>query len=122
MKYVAQCTLMILILAITGCAGRTPIRNVVLPPVTIIEGTVTGLDHDGFTLADESGSILVRASLPDSKKLDVSPGESMRVYGNLQGGQARIFDGYVIRKQSGEQVIISNPTPHFGFVMQSAFH
>lgn len=45
----------------------------------------------------------------------------MKVYGNLQGGQERIFDGYVIKKSSGEQIIVSNPTPHFGFIIQSVF-
>ena len=32
-----------------------------------------------------------------------------------------MFDGYVIKKSTGEQIIISNPTPHFGFILQSAF-
>jgi hypothetical protein len=35
--------------------------------------------------------------------------------------QERMFDGYVIKKSTGEQIIISNPTPHFGFILQSAF-
>ncbi|MFO0699577.1 MAG: hypothetical protein U0236_10125 [Nitrospira sp.] len=105
----------------SGCAGPTPIKNVALPPVTTIEGTITHLDGDGFILTDNSGSIFVKAKLPDSQKLNLSVQERVRVYGNLQGGQEPIFDGYVIKKQTKEQIIVSNPSPHFGFIIQSAF-
>ena len=47
--------------------------------------------------------------------------EKVRVYGNLQGGQKRIFDGYVIRRSNGVQIIVNNPAPHFGFIIQTAF-
>ena len=113
--------LAVVALMIGGCAGTTPIRNLALPPVSTIEGTVTRLDASGFTLTDNSGSIFVRAKLPDSKKLNLSPDEKVKVYGNLQGGQERIFDGYVIEKQTGEQIIVSDPSPHFGFIIQSSF-
>jgi hypothetical protein len=92
-----------------------------LPPVSIIEGQVTQLAESGFTLKDDSGSIHVRAELPDNRKLDLFAGETVRVYGNLQGGPKRIFDGYVVRKSTGEQIIVSNPTPHFGFILQTSF-
>jgi len=105
----------------SGCAGTTPIKNLALPPVSTIEGTVTQLDENGFTLTDNSGSIFVRAKLPDNRQLTLSPGEKLKVYGNLQGGQDRIFDAYVIRRPTGEQIIVSNPTPHFGFIIQSSF-
>ena len=105
----------------SGCAGTTPIKDLVLPPVTTIEGTITQVGDKGFTLADRSGSIFVRAQLPDDRTLGVSPGDSVRVYGNLQGGPERVFDGYVIRKTTGEQIIVSNPAPHFGVIIQSAF-
>jgi hypothetical protein len=32
-----------------------------------------------------------------------------------------VFDGYVIKKPTGEQIIVTNPTPHFGFIIQSRF-
>jgi hypothetical protein len=105
----------------SSCAGPTPIKNVGLPPVTIIEGTITQINENGFILTDNSGSIFVRAKLPDNKKLDVSLNEKVKVYGNLQGGQEKIFDGYVIKKPTGEQIIVTNPTPHFGFIIQSRF-
>jgi len=108
-------------LLLNGCAGTTPIKNLALPPVSIIEGQVTQLAESGFTLKDDSGSIHVRAELPDNRKLDLSAGEIVRVYGNLQGGPKRIFDGYVVRKSTGEQIIVSNPTPHFGFILQTSF-
>jgi hypothetical protein len=111
----------LVLLMISACAGPTPIKNIGLPPVTTIEGTITEIDENGFTLTDNSGSIFVRAKLPDNKKLDVSLNERVKVYGNLQGGQERVFDGYVIKKATGEQLIITNPTPHFGFVIQSRF-
>jgi hypothetical protein len=108
-------------LIVSGCAGTTPIKNVPLPPVTTIEGTITRLDENGFTLTDNSGSIFVKAKLPDNKKLHVSLEEKVGVYGNLQGGQEKVFDGYVIKKPNGEQIIVTNPTPHFGFIIQSSF-
>ena len=108
-------------LLLIACAGTTPIKNLTLPPVSTIEGTITKLDKAGFALTDDTGSIYVKAVLPDNKKLNISIDEKVKVYGNLQGGQERIFDGYVIKKSNGEQIIISNPTPHFGFIIQSAF-
>jgi hypothetical protein len=113
--------LAVLVLMASGCAGTTPIKKLALPPVSTIEGTVTHLDENGFTLTDNSGSIFVRAKLPDDQSLDLSPDEQIKVYGNLQGGQEKIFDGYVIRKSTGEQIIVSNPSPHFGFIIQSSF-
>ena len=92
-----------------------------MPPVTTVQGTVTQLAPDGFSLADSSGSIFVKARLPEDKKLDLSLNETVKVYGNLRGGEERVFDAYVIRKPTGEQVIITSPTPHFGFVIQSSF-
>lgn len=121
MKIVSFPLLALLVVMIGGCAGPTPIKGLALPPVSIIEGAVTQLDENGFTLADRSGSIYVRAKLPDDKKLDVSVDEKVRVYGNLQGGQERVFDGYVIRKTNREQIIVTNPTPHIGFILQTSF-
>lgn len=111
----------VFVLLLNGCTGTTPINNLTLPPVSTIEGRITQIDERGFTLTDSSGSIHVRAELPDNRKLNLSVAEQVKVYGNLQGGQERLFDGYVIRKSIGEQIIISNPTPHFGFIIQSAF-
>ncbi len=111
----------LVVLMISACGGSTPIKKIGLPPVTTIEGTITEINEDGFTLTDKSGSIFVRAKLTDNQKLDVSLNEKVKVYGNLQGGQERVFDGYVIKKPTGEQIIVTNPTPHFGFVIQSRF-
>jgi hypothetical protein len=111
----------LVVLMVCGCAGTTPIKNLTLPPVSTIEGTVTRINENGFTLTDNSGAIFVRARLPDNKKLNLSVDEKVKVYGNLQGGQERIFDGYVIRKPTGEQTIVSNPTPHLGFIIQGSF-
>ena len=121
MKTGFLCLLAIVVLTVSGCAGTTPIKNLALPPVSTIEGNVAKLDEGGFTLTDSSGSIYVRAKLPDNKKLNLSIEDKVTVYGNLQGGQEKIFDGYVIKKSSGEQIIVSNPTPHFGFIIQSSF-
>ena len=113
--------LAVVILMISGCAGTTQVKNLALPPVSTIEGAVTHLDENGFSLKDTSGSIFVRAKLTENKKLNLSVDEKVKVYGNLQGGQEKIFDGYVIEKQTGEQIIVSNPSPHFGFIIQSSF-
>lgn len=106
---------------LNGCAGTTPIKNLALPPVSIIEGNIIQLDDNGFDLMDDSGSIYVRAELPENIKLKLSVGEKVKVYGNLQGGKKKIFDGYVIKKSTGEQIIVSNPSPHFGFILQTSF-
>jgi len=121
MRRVVTLVFPLCMLLLNGCAEITPVKNLALPPVRIIEGKVTKVDKSGFTLADDSGSIYVRAELPDDKSLGLVCDEKIRVYGNLQGGRERQFDGYVIRRASGEQIIISNPTPHFGFVIQSGF-
>ena len=111
----------IFVILLNGCAGTTPIKNLALPPVCIIEGNITQLDDSGFDLMDDSGSIYVRAELPENIKLKLSVGEKIKVYGNLQGGKKKIFDGYVIKKSTGEQIIVSNPKPHFGFIIQTSF-
>ena len=109
------------VILLNGCAGTTPIKNLALPPVSIIEGNITRLDDSGFDLMDDSGSIYVRAELPENIKLKLSVGEQVTVYGILQGGKKKIFDGYVIKKSPGEQIIVSNPSPHFGFILQTSF-
>jgi hypothetical protein len=111
----------VLVFLLNGCAGTTAIRNLALPPVSTIEGNITQLDGGGFTLTDNTGSIYVRAELPDNRRINLSIDEKVRVYGNLRGGQTRIFDAYVIRKSTGEQIILSNPSPHFGFIIQTSF-
>ncbi len=121
MKTIFIVMVALVVVMVSGCAGTIPIKNLGLPPVTSIEGTVTQLNENGFTLMDDSGSIFVRAKLPDNKKLDLSLNEKLKVYGNLQGGQEKVFDGYVIKKPTGEQIIVTNPTPHFGFIIQSRF-
>ena len=112
---------LVVLMMVSGCAGTTPVKSLALPPVSTIEGAVTKVDENGFALTDNSGSIYVRAKLPDNKKLNLSVDEEVKVYGNLQGGQEKIFDGYVIKKQTGEQIIVTNPSPHFGFIIQSSF-
>ena len=84
------------VLLLAGCAGTTPIKDLALPPVSTIEGKIKQLDESGFTLTDSSGSIYVRAKLPDNTTLNLSLHEQVKVYGNLRGGQEKIFDGYVI--------------------------
>lgn len=120
MKFIFP-SLLALVVILGGCAGPTPINNLALPPVSAIEGNITQLDESGFVLKDHSGSIYVRAKLPGSKKLNLSMNEKVKVHGNLQGGQDGKFDGYVIEKLNGGRIIVSNPTPHFGFIIQSSF-
>ena len=105
---------------LNGCAGTTPIKSLALPPVRSIEGKITQLDESGFTLMDSSGSIYVRAELSENRKLNLSIDEKVKVYGNLLSCQKKIFDGYVIKKSTGEQIIVSYPTPHFGFIIQGS--
>lgn len=105
----------------SGCAATTPISRVALPPVTTIEGVVSQPRAGGFTLTDDTGSIFVKARLPGGAAAGPAAGERVKVYGNLQGGPERIFDGYVIRRPNGEQIIVTKPTPHFGFVIQGKF-
>jgi len=110
--------LVLFITTLSGCT--TPINNLSLPPVTTIEGRITKVGDGGFVIKDNSGEIYVAAKLPDSK-VNVSTGDVVKVYGNLRSGMDKIFDSYVIKKQSGEQIIIDNPPPLILFVIQSSF-
>jgi hypothetical protein len=121
LKYVSLLLLLISATWLTGCTGITPIQSLGLPPVTVIEGTITQVDESGFMLQDASGVIFVKAQLPNGQKLEVALKEKVRIYGNLQAGPKPVFDGYVIRKLSGQQIIVTNPTPHFGFILQTSF-
>ena len=120
-KHFILMAMAVFVILLNGCARTTPIKNLALPPVSTIEGNITKLDDSGFDLMDDSGSIYVRAELPENIKLKLSVGEKVKVYGNLQGGKKKIFDGYVIKKSTGEQIIVSNPNPHFGFILQTSF-
>jgi hypothetical protein len=79
----------VFVISMISCAGTTPIKNLILPPVSIIEGNITRLDDGGVDLMDDSGSIYVRAELPENIKLKISVGEKVKVYGNLQGGKKK---------------------------------
>ena len=120
-KHFILMAMAVFVILLNGCAKTTLIKNLALPPVSTIEGNIIQLDNNGFDLMDDSGSIYVRAELPENIKLKLSVGEKVKVYGNLQGGKKKIFDGYVIKKSTGEQIIVSNPTPHFGFILQTSF-
>ena len=120
-KYFILMAMAVFAILLNGCTKTTLIKNLALPPVSTIEGNIIQLDNNGFDLMDDSGSIYVRAELPEDIKLKLSVGEKVKVYGNLQGGKKKIFDGYVIKKSTGEQIIVSNPSPHFGFIIQSSF-
>ena len=120
-KHFILMAMAVFVILLNGCAKTTLIKNLALPPVSTIEGNIIQLDNNGFDLMDDSGSIYVRAELPENIKLKLSVGEKVKVYGNLQGGKKKIFDGYVIKKSTGEQIIVSNPNPHFGFIIQTSF-
>jgi hypothetical protein len=110
-----------LLVFLNGCARITPIAQLALPPVSTIEGRVTQIDDGGFTLRDDSGAIYVRARLPGTAKLPLVLQDQVKVYGNLLGGPDRMFDGYVIKKSTGEQIMMSRPSPHIGFILQTGF-
>ena len=120
-NYIILMATVLFVILLNGCAGTIPIKNLALPPVSIIEGNITQLDDSGFDLMDDTGSIYVRVELPENIKFKLSVGEKVKVYGNLQSGKKKIFDGYVIKKSTGEQIIVSNPSPHFGFILQTSF-
>ena len=120
-KHFILMAMAVFVILLNGCAKTTLIKNLALPPVSTIEGNIIQLDNNGFDLMDDSGSIYVLAELPENIKLKLSVGEKVKVYGNLQGGKKKIFDGYVIKKSTGEQIIVSNPNPHFGFIIQTSF-
>lgn len=108
-------------LMLHGCSRAVLIHDLTLPPVSMIEGTVTRIDPGGFVLQDSSGSIFISAELPGKKLLNINLNEQVKAYGNLRPGRGRIFDSCVIKKQSGVLIMISKPQPHFGFVIQTAF-
>ena len=121
MKYIKLNLLLLLsILMLNGCTAITPIKKLALPPVNTIQGTIEKIDKNGFFLKDNSGSIYVKIELSDNKKINISENEEVTVYGNLEGTR-KVFDAYVIKKSSGKQIIITNPKPHIGFIIQTAF-
>lgn len=106
---------------LNGCGTITPISQLALPPMTTIQGRVMRVNENGFYLKDKSASVFVQAKLMDNKALAITSGESVTVCGNLRGGEEKVFDGYVIKKAGGEQIMVSRPSPHFGFIIQTAF-
>jgi hypothetical protein len=108
-------------LLLTGCTSTTPVKQLSLPPVTTIAGVVNLLDDDGFVLADDSGTIYVRAKPQNNEQPSITVGEKLKIYGNLRGGQADIFDAYVITRASGKQMMLALPSPHIGCVIQTRF-
>ena len=121
MKNIKVITSWIMLFLLSGCSGSTAIKDLTLPPVTTIKGTVSNIKPDGFTLDDSTGSIFVKSKLSNKQKLNITHAETLTVYGNLRGGTEKIFDGYVIKKKSGEQIIVTRPTPHIGFILQTSF-
>jgi hypothetical protein len=105
---------------LSGCAGTTLISKLSLPPVTSINGRITKVNEGGFFIKDRSGEVYVTAILAGGK-VNVAVEDTVKVYGNLRSGLEKIFDGYVIKKQSGEQIIINNLSPHIGFILQTSF-
>jgi hypothetical protein len=110
-----------LALLFTGCTNTTAVKQLSLPPVTTIAGFVNQLDEDGFVLADDSGTIYVHAKPQNNEMPSITVGEKLKVYGNLRGGQAVIFDAYVITRASGKQMMLDLPSPHIGCVIQTRF-
>lgn len=106
---------------LTGCATATPVKDLTLPSAKIIEGKLISQNASGFILQDASGSIQVKAKLSLAQKNQLLPDETLKIYGNLISGQPKTFDAYVIDQTKGTRIILSNPSPHFGFVLQSSF-
>jgi hypothetical protein len=106
---------------LAACASPTPVSRLALPPVTLIQGQLSALDAQGFVLTDASGAIAVAAVVPKDKQGLLRSGQTVKVYGNLRSGAARVFDGYVVQTLSGENIIITAPSPHLGFILQTRF-
>ncbi len=106
---------------LTACASPTPVSRLALPPVTLIQGQLSALDTQGFVLTDASGAIAVAAAVPKDKQGLLSSGQTVKVYGNLRSGAARVFDGYVVQIPGGQNIIITAPSPHLGFILQTRF-
>lgn len=93
---------------LSGCSDRVAINDLRLPPVRIVGGSVSAVDVNGFTLQDASGSIHVKAELPNNVKLNLSRGEKIEVVGNLEGGSPlKQFDAYIITRGNGEKLVHS---------------
>lgn len=106
---------------LAACASPTPVNRLSLPPVTLIQGQLSALDAQGFVLTDASGAIAVAAVVPPDKQGLLSAGQTVKVYGNLRSGAAKVFDGYVVQTERGQNIIITAPSPHLGFILQTRF-
>ncbi len=93
-----------------GCGNIRPINELSLPPVSVIEGTVSDIRANGFTLTDYSGHIAVRLRTDQGMLPSIINGEYLTLYGNLLSGSNRLFDTYVLERENGQRIIFTSPT------------
>jgi hypothetical protein len=92
-------------LAAAPALAQTPIGSLAPGGVTI-EGTVTDVFGNRFVLQDPSGRTLVHGGPERYRRLDIRPGERLRVTGRPKHDG---FDAFVIRRENGQEITIRSP-------------
>jgi hypothetical protein len=101
-------------LAAPPVAAQTAIGDLGARPMVEIEGSVTEVFGNKFVLRDATGSVLVTNGPSWHHQLDVAPGETLRVAGELDEDE---FDAFRIYRSDGEVIEIrpvDGPPPWAG--------
>lgn len=94
--------------------AQAPIASLNQADDIVIEGRVTDIFGNKFVLADDSGRILVETGPHWFTRIDVRPGERLRVIGRAEGAG---FDAFRIVREDGREIHIrpsSGPPPWAG--------
>ncbi len=107
-------TAALLTLAAAPLMAQTPIGSLPQRGGMTIEGTVTDVFGNRFVLQDDSGRVLVETGPDRNRRLDIKPGEKLRVVGKPDDGG---FDAFTIRRGDGSEIVVrkdddKKPRPH----------
>ncbi len=83
--------------------AQTPIGSLPQRGGMTIEGTVTDVFGNRFVLQDDSGRVLVETGPDRNRRLDIKPGEKLRVVGKPDDGG---FDAFTIRRGDGSEIVL----------------
>lgn len=93
------------LLAAPAALAQTPIGSLSSGGITI-EGTVTDVFGNRFVVQDSTGRVLVEAGPERHHRLDIRPGERLRITGRPDKGG---FDAFTIRRENGTEIFIRPP-------------
>ncbi len=99
-------TAALLTLVASPLMAQTPIGSLPQRGGMTIEGTVSDVFGNRFVLQDDSGRVLVETGPDRNRRLDIKPGEKLRVVGRSDDGG---FDAFTIRRADGSEIVLRSP-------------